>query len=171
MRSLLNPVFKPHFNDASHHPSSLTHSYFCPSIFLPTIFLPSIFLPSIFLPSIFLPSIFLPSIFLPIFLLPPAFSAGSFCRVKQKKTPVISGVFRDSSVLSYDQNFYLQNGFDRLNDPSQNLVWIGLGVRTTIFEVALIATVDEAVRNSNRRSTVSHAIAELVDRLGLVQTC
>ena len=161
MRSLLNPDFKPHFNDASHHPSSLTHSYFCPSIFLP----------SIFLPSIFLPSIFLPSIFLPIFLLPLAFPPVAFAVSNKKRHRLFPVSFVIRQVLIYNQNFYLQNGFDRLNDPSQNLVWIGLGVRTTIFEVALIATVDEAVRNSNRRSTVSHAVAELVDRLGLVQTC
>src|SRR5690606_9502135 len=47
---------------------------------------------------------------------------------------------------------------------------IGGGVRTTVFQIALVAVVDEAVGNANRRTAVGETIGELVDRLGLVKT-
>ena len=58
---------------------------------------------------------------------------------------------------------------DRLDDPTRDQVRIGGRVWTTIFEVALVAVVDEAVRDPDRGSAVRETVAELVDRLSLMQ--
>lgn len=39
--------------------------------------------------------------------------------------------------------------FDRLEDTASDGVWVALGVRTTVFEVAFVTVVDEAVWNAH----------------------
>src|SRR6185437_5845313 len=57
---------------------------------------------------------------------------------------------------------------DRLQDLRCDLVGVPHGVRAAIFQIALVAIVDEGVRHADRSATVSHAVAELVPRRRLV---
>src|SRR6201996_4341441 len=57
---------------------------------------------------------------------------------------------------------------DRLQDLRGDLVGVALRVRTAVFQITLVAVVDEGVRNADRGTTISHAVAELVPRCGLV---
>ncbi len=60
----------------------------------------------------------------------------------------------------------LANRLDGLEDSRDDLVWIGLRVWSTIFEVSLVAVVDKAVEGyGSRRTAVSHTVAELVDTI------
>src|SRR5262249_60702369 len=61
-----------------------------------------------------------------------------------------------------------RNGRDRLQDLRSDLVWVALRVRTTVFQVTLVAVVDEGVRHADRSAAVGHAIAERVDQARLV---
>src|SRR5215475_11874812 len=61
-----------------------------------------------------------------------------------------------------------RNRRDRLQDLRSDLVWVALGVRTAIFQIALVAVVDEGVRHADRGATVGNTPAEGVDRRGLV---
>ena len=63
----------------------------------------------------------------------------------------------------------LRHGVDRLQDPRSDLVGVPLRVRATIFQVALVVVLDEAVRHADRSAAVGHALGEIVDGLGLVQ--
>ena len=45
-----------------------------------------------------------------------------------------------------------------------------MGIRTTILEVAFVSVVNKAVRDADRRTTISQAIAKFINRLGLVET-
>src|SRR5579859_3254780 len=58
---------------------------------------------------------------------------------------------------------------DRLLDLLDDLVWIGLGVGTAIFEIALVPVLDEVDRHADRGAAIGQAIAELVDGAGLVE--
>src|SRR6202042_1757142 len=59
---------------------------------------------------------------------------------------------------------------DRLQNARDDLVRIGLGVRTAILEVALVAVLDEVHRQPDRSAAIRKTIAELVDRLRLMQS-
>ena len=59
---------------------------------------------------------------------------------------------------------------DRLKNAAGDLVGVALRIRAAILEVAFVAAVDEAVRDADGRTAVSQAVAEFVDRLGLVET-
>src|SRR4051812_16217924 len=61
------------------------------------------------------------------------------------------------------------HGLNRLDDSTGDEIRVRGGVRTAILEVALVAAVDEAVRDADRGTTVGDAVRELVDRLRLVQ--
>src|SRR3569623_1538145 len=61
-----------------------------------------------------------------------------------------------------------RHGRDRLQDLRSDLVWVALRVRTAVFQIALVAVVDEGVRHTDRRATVGDAPAELVPGRGLV---
>jgi hypothetical protein len=60
-------------------------------------------------------------------------------------------------------------GLGQFENAAGDLVGIALGVRTAVFEVALVAVVHEAVRDADRGTAVGEAVGELVDRLGLVE--
>src|SRR5580692_973251 len=62
-----------------------------------------------------------------------------------------------------------RHGLDRFDDAAGDEIRVGSGVRTAILEVALVAIVDEAVRQTHRGAAVGQAVVELVDRLRLVQ--
>ena len=51
---------------------------------------------------------------------------------------------------------------DRLQDLRSDLVGVALRVRAAIFEIALVAVLDEAVRHADRGAAVGNAVAELV---------
>src|SRR5437879_10563597 len=55
-----------------------------------------------------------------------------------------------------------------LQDLRSDLVGVALRVRPAVFEIAFVAVVYEAVRYPDRCAAVGHAVAELMDRLGLV---
>src|ERR1700722_7423902 len=57
---------------------------------------------------------------------------------------------------------------NRLQDLRRDLVGVALRVRTAVFQMALVAIVDEGVRNADRSAAIGHAIAELVPRSRLV---
>ena len=59
---------------------------------------------------------------------------------------------------------------DRLEDAAGDEIRIGGGVRTTVLEVTLVVVVDEAVGDTDRGAAVGETVAELVDRLRLVET-
>src|SRR5580698_269315 len=61
-----------------------------------------------------------------------------------------------------------RNRRDRLQDLGSDLVGVALGVRATIFQITLVAIVDEAVRDADRCATIGDAVAELMDRSSLV---
>src|ERR1700722_12742971 len=61
-----------------------------------------------------------------------------------------------------------RNRSNRLQDLRSDLVRVALRVRTAILKIALVAVIGEAVRYADRRAAVGDAIAELVDRRGLV---
>ena len=63
----------------------------------------------------------------------------------------------------------LAHGIERLQQSRDDLVWIGLGVWSSIFHVTLIAGVHEAVWDTNRCTAVGYTVAELVNRLCFVQ--
>src|ERR1700740_3646062 len=55
-----------------------------------------------------------------------------------------------------------------LQDLRSDLVGVALRVRTTVFEVTLVAVVHEGVRHADRSTAVGQAEAELVPGRGLV---
>src|SRR5205085_10883109 len=57
---------------------------------------------------------------------------------------------------------------DRLEDLRSDLVGVALRVRAAVFQIPLVPVVDEAVGHSDRGTAVGDAIAEGVDRCGLV---
>src|SRR5258706_2897440 len=57
---------------------------------------------------------------------------------------------------------------DGLEDLRGDLVGVALRIRAAVFQVALVAVVDEAVRHADRGATVGNAVAELVPRRRLV---
>src|SRR3981189_3432242 len=61
-----------------------------------------------------------------------------------------------------------RNRCDRLQDLGGDLVGVALRIRTAVFEIALVPVIDEAVRHADRGATVRDAVAELMDRSGLV---
>ena len=80
------------------------------------------------------------------------------------------GLLASGSSLTLRVTSWLQDGLDRLDQSSHDLVRIGLRVWSTIFHVALVPVVDEAMWNPDGGTSVGNAIAKLVDRLGLVKT-
>src|SRR4051794_20161321 len=61
-----------------------------------------------------------------------------------------------------------RNGRHRLQDLGGDLVWVALRVRAPVLEVTPVTVADEAVRDADGRAAVGNAVAEGVDRLGLV---
>src|SRR4051812_37447273 len=57
---------------------------------------------------------------------------------------------------------------DRLQDLRSDLVRVALRVRAAVFQIALVAVVDEGMRNANRSAAVSDAVGEVTDRRRLV---
>ena len=74
-----------------------------------------------------------------------------------------------STSSRFGAGLRLRHRGDRLQNAAGDLVGIALRVRTAIFEVALVAVVDEAVRHADGSAAIGHAVVEFVDRLGLVQ--
>src|SRR5579872_3209842 len=79
------------------------------------------------------------------------------------------------SALRPQRSRILRGGFragrhrgDRLQDLRGDLVGVALRIRAAIFEIALVAVVDEGVRHADRGAAIGHAPAEGVDRCGLV---
>src|SRR4051794_4349968 len=64
--------------------------------------------------------------------------------------------------------FDRRNGRHRLQDLGGDLVWVALRVRAPVLEVTPVTVADEAVRDADGRAAVGNAVAEGVDRLGLV---
>ncbi len=62
------------------------------------------------------------------------------------------------------------DGRDRLQNAAGDLVRVSGGVRTTVFQVATVGVLWEAVRHADGGSAVGHAVVEFVDGLGLVET-
>src|SRR5215467_15227383 len=61
-----------------------------------------------------------------------------------------------------------RNRRDGLQDLRSDLVWVALRVRAAIFQIALVAVVDEGMRHADRGTAIGHAIGEGVDRCRLV---
>src|ERR1700730_11733679 len=61
-----------------------------------------------------------------------------------------------------------RNRRDRLEDLRSDLVGVALRVRAAIFQIALVAVIDEAVGHADRSAAVSNTIAEFGDRSGFV---
>ena len=59
---------------------------------------------------------------------------------------------------------------NRLENTTGNQIRVSGGIRTAVFEVALVAIINEAVGDTDRGAAVGETVAELVDRLCLVQT-
>src|ERR1700760_535303 len=57
---------------------------------------------------------------------------------------------------------------DRFQNLRSDLVGVALRVRTAIFQIPLVAIVDEGMRHADRGATISHAVAELVPGRRLV---
>ncbi len=63
-----------------------------------------------------------------------------------------------------------RDSLDGLEHAARDLVRVALGVRTTILKVALVLVVHEAVGHADRGTAIGDSVAELVDRLGLVES-
>ncbi len=63
-----------------------------------------------------------------------------------------------------------RGALDGRDDRAGDHVRVGVGCRATVFQPALPAAFDGSDRDSDRSTTVRNAVAELVDRLGFVQT-
>src|SRR5690349_7882464 len=63
-----------------------------------------------------------------------------------------------------------RNGLDGLQDATGNLVGVALRVWTAIFEIALVAVVHKAVRDTDGCATIRDTVVELVDGLCFVET-
>src|ERR1700722_18627107 len=61
-----------------------------------------------------------------------------------------------------------RNRSNRLQYLRSDLVGVALRVRTAVFQIALVAVVDERVRHADRSPAIGNAPAELVDRGRLV---
>src|SRR5208283_253736 len=59
---------------------------------------------------------------------------------------------------------------DRLKNARDDLVGIGFRVRAAIFQIAFVTVLDEVNRHPDRSAPIGETIAELVNRLRLVQT-
>src|SRR5579872_1510143 len=62
-----------------------------------------------------------------------------------------------------------RNGMDRLQDAGDDLVRIGFGIRTPVFQVALITVLDEVNGQADGSAAIRQAVAELIDGLGFMQ--
>src|SRR4051794_25376281 len=82
--------------------------------------------------------------------------------------PGAPGPGRGSNVLGRSGFRGGRHRSDRLQDLGSDGVGVALRVRAAIFEIALVAVIDEAVGHADRGATVSYAITELGDRCGLV---
>src|SRR5215831_4584411 len=76
-----------------------------------------------------------------IMLQPPVGASGSFTR-----QPLLRPLRRNLGAGRHRR--------DRLQDLRGDLVWVALRVRTAIFQIALIAVVDERVRHADRSATI-----------------
>lgn len=63
----------------------------------------------------------------------------------------------------------LADGLDGLEESRDDLVGIGLRIGATVFEVAFVLVIDEAVGNADGGTAVGHTPVELIDRLGFVE--
>src|SRR5690242_12090035 len=90
--------------------------------------------------------------------------------LKQKKRRLPFGRRRLEAIYLRLRRLRGRNRGDGLENTAGDLVGVALGVRAAILEIALVAVVDEAVRNADGRATVCNAVVEFVDRLGLVET-
>src|SRR6202041_3188347 len=62
----------------------------------------------------------------------------------------------------------LWHGIDRLQNAGNDLIGIAFGVRTAIFQIALVTVLDEINRHADRSATIREAVTELVDGLRFV---
>src|SRR6185369_8382909 len=87
--------------------------------------------------------------------------ADQFCSLGRAQAHIVSSLGR--SGLGGGRNFR-----DGLQDLGSDLVGVALGVRATVFQIALVVVLDERVRHADRSTAVGNAVAELVPGGGLV---
>src|SRR5580704_7480360 len=81
---------------------------------------------------------------------------------------------RPQPVLARNANTHYASGLgdavDRLQNAGDDLVGIAFRVRTAIFQITLVAILDEVNGHPDRSAAIGETIAELVDGLRFVQT-